>query len=170
MKRPIALPVVAALAAGLLATGRPLISRSGSVGDLGVSGRGLTQLLNPPHAADRLREAATIIAPATAVTALLEDDAARLAHWPEVVLYTREPLAELPCGVAHAPSGPADGSEDGEPRHRYTGLRLLAEAGNRLFLVPAHWDEADSRTLVVPYDATIRLELRPPPATPPAPC
>jgi uncharacterized membrane protein len=95
-----------------------------------------------------------------------EDDAARLAHWPEVVLYTREPLAELPCGVDHTVSAPADG----EPTHRYTGLRLLVEAGDRLFLVPAVWDEADSRTLVVSYDATVRLELRPPPVTPPAPC
>ncbi|GAB3949341.1 hypothetical protein [Streptomyces sparsus] len=99
-----------------------------------------------------------------------EDDAARLAFRPEVVLYTREPLAELPCGVDHAPSRPPGGSEGSEPRHRYTGLRLLVEAGNRLFLVPAHWDEAESRTLVVPYDSTVRLELRPPPATPPAPC
>lgn len=102
-----------------------------------------------------------------------EDDAAGLPARPEVLLYTAEPLAEVPCGVEHTRlSRDGDGAgpaADGGPRHRYAGLRLLVEAGDRLFLVPAHWDPARGRTLVIRYDADVRLELRPASAAPDPP-
>ena len=84
------------------------------------------------------------------------DDALELPGRREVVLDTKEPLVELPVGVSEAllPAG----SEEG---FRYYGLRLLVAAGDRLFLVPAEWTE-QGRTLVVPYDDQIRIQLVPP--------
>jgi len=47
--------------------------------------------------------------------------------------------------------------------HRYRGLGLLLQAGGRLFLVPTYWN-AQGRTLVVPYDDSIRIQVIPQPA------
>lgn len=86
------------------------------------------------------------------------DDADSLPGRPEVVLYTKEPLRDLPAGASGTRLSPAAG---GELRYRYRGLRLLVQANSRLFLVPAHWTTPGSHTLVVPYDNTVRLELVP---------
>ena len=87
------------------------------------------------------------------------DQAIGLPKEPEVVLDTKEPLVDLPDGVVEIPlaAGP-----NREFRYRYRGLRLLLASGGRLFLVPAHWTDG-SRTLVVPYDDQIRLQLIPSP-------
>lgn len=85
------------------------------------------------------------------------DDALALPTQPELVLDTREPLVDLPEGVTEVPLPAA--SEQAF-RFRYRGLRLLLAAGGRLFLVPAHWTDR-SRTLVVPYDGEIRIQLVP---------
>lgn len=84
-------------------------------------------------------------------------DALDLPASPEVVLDTRQQLIDLPDGIIESPL-PAEG--DDAFRYRYRGLRLLLAAGDRLFLTPEHWT-ADSRTLVVPYDDQIRLQLDP---------
>jgi hypothetical protein len=86
------------------------------------------------------------------------DDADSLPGRPEVVLYTKEPLRDLPAGASGTRLSPAAG---GELRYRYRGLRLLVQANGRLFLVPAQWITPGSHTLVVPYDNTVRLELVP---------
>jgi hypothetical protein len=85
------------------------------------------------------------------------DDALKLPGQPEVVLDTKEPLGELADGVSETP---LSADEDASFRYRYNGLRLLLEGGGRLFLVPAYWTE-QSRTLVIPYDSNIRLQLIP---------
>jgi hypothetical protein len=85
------------------------------------------------------------------------DDAVRLPRRPEVVLDTREPLTDLPEGVSEQALAP---DPQATYRYRYRGFRLLVEGGGRLFLVPARWT-AESRTIVVPYDAGIRLQLVP---------
>jgi hypothetical protein len=85
------------------------------------------------------------------------DDALELPARPELVLDTKEPLVDLPEGVT-AVALPA-GREQAF-RYRYRGLRLLVAAGDRLFLVPARWT-GQSRTLVVPYDDEIRIQLVP---------
>jgi hypothetical protein len=50
--------------------------------------------------------------------------------------------------------------EGAEFRYRYRGMRLLIEAGGRLFLVPATWT-AQGRTVIVPYDEHVRLQVVP---------
>jgi hypothetical protein len=88
------------------------------------------------------------------------DDALQLPGRPEVVLDTGERLTDLPPYVRETtlPAAPGD-----KFRYRYRGLRLLIQAGGRLFLVPEHWT-AQGRTLVVPYDDSVRLQLIPSPA------
>ncbi|MEU6232182.1 hypothetical protein [Kitasatospora sp. NPDC047058] len=86
------------------------------------------------------------------------DDADSLPGRPEVVLYTKEPLRDLPAGASGTRLEPAEGSE---LLYRYEGLRLLMHANGRLFLVPAHWTAPGGRTLVVPYEDTAHLELVP---------
>ncbi|MFE6174719.1 hypothetical protein [Streptomyces sp. NPDC056464] len=86
------------------------------------------------------------------------DDADSLPGRAEVVLYTKEPLRNLPTGASGTRLASAAGSE---LLYRYRGLRLLAQSNGRLFLVPAHWTTPGAHTLVVPYDKTVHLELLP---------
>lgn len=87
------------------------------------------------------------------------DDALQLPDRPEVVLDTGERLMDLPPYVRES----ALPAERGDKfRYRYRGLRLLVQAGGRLFLVPEHWT-ARGRTLIVPYDDAVRLQLIPRP-------
>jgi hypothetical protein len=88
------------------------------------------------------------------------DDALQLPDRPEVVLDTGERLIDLPPYVQET-TLPA---ERGDRYHyRYRGLRLLLQAGGRLFLVPEPWT-AQGRTLIVPYDDSIRLQVIPQPS------
>ena len=81
-------------------------------------------------------------------------DAYDLPGSPEVVLDTQQQLIDVPEGITESPL-------PGEAFHfRYRGLRLLLAADDRLFLTPANWT-AESRTLVVPYNDEIRLQLDP---------
>jgi hypothetical protein len=85
-------------------------------------------------------------------------DALGLPEQPEVVLDSGERLTDIPAGVTESPL-PARQSTF---RYRYRGLRLLLASGDRLFLVPQHWT-AKGRTLVVPYDGHVRIQLIPKP-------
>jgi hypothetical protein len=87
------------------------------------------------------------------------DDALQLPSRPEVVLDTGQRLIDLPPFVQETklPAGKGD-----RFHYRYRGLRLLIQAGDRLFLVPGQWT-AQGRTLVVPYDDSIRLQVIPKP-------
>lgn len=87
------------------------------------------------------------------------DDALRLPDRPEVVLDTGERLVDLPPYVRETPLA----AEPGATYHyRYRGLRLLIQAGGRLFLVPEHWT-VQGRTLILPYDESVRLQVIPRP-------
>ncbi len=86
-------------------------------------------------------------------------DAVKLPKQPEVVLDTTERLADVPAGVTESPLPAA---KQAAFRYRYRGLRLLLASGDRLFLVPEHWT-AHGRTLVVPYDTDVRIQLMPSP-------
>jgi heme/copper-type cytochrome/quinol oxidase subunit 2 len=85
------------------------------------------------------------------------DDAIRLPRLPEIVIDTKERLIGIPPGVIESalPAG-----KNNSFHYRYAGLRLLLESWERLFLVPGNWT-AQSRTLVVPYDSDIRIQLVP---------
>ncbi|NUT93697.1 MAG: hypothetical protein HOY78_16920 [Saccharothrix sp.] len=85
--------------------------------------------------------------------------AGELASQPLVVLDLQQPLY-LPEGFPGVQQF-ALPAEDGQPfRFRCQGLRLLTEAGGRLFLVPEQWDKVQ-RTVVVPYDETVRVQFLP---------
>ncbi|MFS1300187.1 hypothetical protein [Streptosporangium longisporum] len=86
------------------------------------------------------------------------DDVDSLGSRPEVVLYAKEALRDVPAGVAETVLTAA-ASEKEPYRFRYRGLRLLVESNARLFLVPAAWIPGSSRTLVIPYDNTVRIHL-----------
>jgi hypothetical protein len=81
------------------------------------------------------------------------DDALHLPDRPGVVLEAKEPINDPPEGVTVARGSQAF-------PHRYEGLRLLLASGGRLFLVPEHWTRG-SRTIVVPYDGSVRMQLFP---------
>jgi hypothetical protein len=85
------------------------------------------------------------------------DDATALPRRPEVVLDTKERLVDPPEGVTETPLPVHDGQTF---RYRYRGLRLLLATGERLFLVPEYWTD-QGRTLVVPNDSQLRLQLVP---------
>lgn len=86
-------------------------------------------------------------------------DALRLRQEPEVVVDTRERLQALPSGVTETNLDQPGG---GNFRYRYRGLRLLIESDGRLFLIPQPWTRA-GRTIIVPYDSTVRIQLIPAP-------
>ncbi|MFH9721988.1 hypothetical protein ACH4M4_03345 [Streptomyces sp. NPDC017254] len=45
-------------------------------------------------------------------------------------------------------------------RYRYEGLRLLAEANGRMFLIPENWAETGGSVLVVPANNAVRVAFR----------
>lgn len=153
-----------------LALGPTLIVYGGWAAATVLSGR--TEVRKRWQAGARLRRLVAVVAAGLVLVGLFwaansfawafgqgraVDDALALPTQPELVLDTREPLVDLPEGVTEVPL-PA-GSEQAF-RYRYRGLRLLLAAGGRLFLVPAHWTD-HGRTLVVPYDGEIRIQLVP---------
>jgi hypothetical protein len=99
--------------------------------------------------------------------------AADLTTLPAVVLDTRERLFPGNDAITFQQLGDEASVEDpaAAPQtfgYRYFGLRLLAQGGGRLYLVPDSWSP-DASTLVVPYD-DVRVRFRfVPDADPPTP-
>lgn len=87
------------------------------------------------------------------------DEAVATGRAYQVVLDTREPLPALPEGVVEErlPGAGKDGFG-----FRYRGFRLILESGGRLFLAPLTWTR-ESRTWVITYDDSVRLQMIPPP-------
>ena len=91
--------------------------------------------------------------------------AADLTTLPSVVLDTKDRLHPGNSDVEfrQLEAAASDSSEgDGAPAptfgYRYFGLRLLAQGGGRLYLVPDRWSP-DASTIVVPYD-DVRVRFR----------
>lgn len=91
--------------------------------------------------------------------------ASDLTTLPAVVLDTEERLYPGNDAIGFRTLGeataPAAGEEPPDPPtfgYRYFGLRLLAQGGGRLYLVPDEWS-ADASTIVVPYD-DVRVRFR----------
>lgn len=92
---------------------------------------------------------------------IAEHTARHLDDLPAVVIDTRERLYLRDTVTEEqvlAPTG-TDQVPDGQTfRYRYYGQRLLAQSGNRMFLVPERWDPSDS-TLV--FDMSdVRVKFR----------
>ncbi|KOX19247.1 hypothetical protein ADK67_33765 [Saccharothrix sp. NRRL B-16348] len=85
--------------------------------------------------------------------------AAELPTRPMVVLDLEQQLY-LPEGIKGVHQFPLPNSEGQRFRVRCQGLRLLTEAGGRLFLVPDQW-AGTRRTVVVPYDESVRVQFLP---------
>lgn len=89
-------------------------------------------------------------------TGRAERVADRLANRPAVVVDTTERLyADYAC-LEELELPHARGQEF---RYRYLGLRLLAESGGRLFLLPEGWTPDSGAVLVVPVDAHVRMQF-----------
>jgi len=81
--------------------------------------------------------------------------ARNLEDLPEVILDTPERLYTTD-GVVEESALPREPEQ--RFRYRYRGLRLLIQAGDRMFLVPERWTPADS-TYLVPID-DVRVRFR----------
>ncbi|ROO86061.1 hypothetical protein EDD29_3622 [Actinocorallia herbida] len=89
-----------------------------------------------------------------------ESMADNLKGKPRVVLFLQEPIydLDLPTNVKVLDTG-----KEMKFRYRYSGLRLLVESDDRLFLAPAAWTPGTNRgILVIPNTSDIRLLLFPP--------
>ncbi|MHC2999094.1 hypothetical protein OB08_07605 [Microbacterium sp. HJ5] len=91
--------------------------------------------------------------------------ASDLTTLPAVVLDTKDRLHPGNADIVlrelgESASDPADGEAPPAPAfgYRYFGLRLLAQGGGRLYLVPDRWSP-DASTIVVPYDE-VRVRFR----------
>ncbi|MER7946982.1 hypothetical protein ABTY59_06265 [Streptomyces sp. NPDC096079] len=91
-----------------------------------------------------------------------DDEARYLARnlWlrPAVTLDTAERLY-FPPGQARETVLPATDPPQ-RFRYRYEGLRLLAEANGRMFLIPENWAQTHGNVLVVPAGDAVRVGFR----------
>ncbi|MFD4657247.1 hypothetical protein ACFWP2_16650 [Kitasatospora sp. NPDC058444] len=90
-------------------------------------------------------------------------DAEQLAHHlyrrPAVVLDTSERLHLGWSGVRETVL--SDVEQGARFHYRYEGLRLLAHAGGRMFLIPRTWTWETGNGLIVPFDDTVRVAFHP---------
>lgn len=84
--------------------------------------------------------------------------ARQLDQLPAVVLDTPERLHLNLAPEAGVTESQLPGQEEQKYRYRYRGLRLLIQAGDRMFLVPERWTPSGS-TFMVPID-DVRVRFR----------
>ncbi|MFF1872853.1 hypothetical protein [Streptomyces sp. CB03911] len=82
-----------------------------------------------------------------------------LALRPAVVLDTTERLYLQWPGVEERTLPDAGAGQ--RFRYRYRGVRLLAQANNRMFLIPRDWTWEDGNVLILPVDASVRIAFHP---------
>ena len=80
---------------------------------------------------------------------------ANLRYEPEVFIYSSERMAIAGPGIAVNEIQEA-GSKY---RYRYTGLRLLVQAGGKYALLPVGWKSGRDSVFLIPVDSTIRLDI-----------
>jgi hypothetical protein len=83
------------------------------------------------------------------------DSARTLRDEPEIIIYSTDRIAIAGSGVTVDEISQA-GSRY---RYRYSGLRLLVQAGGRYILIPAGWRKGSDSVFLVPIDNTIRLDI-----------
>ncbi|MEV6209482.1 hypothetical protein [Kitasatospora sp. NPDC051914] len=82
-----------------------------------------------------------------------------LALRPAVVLDTTERLYLQWPGVEERTLPDAGAGQ--RFRYRYRGVRLLAQANNRMFLIPRDWTWEDGNVLILPVDTGVRITFHP---------
>ncbi|MGW4896880.1 hypothetical protein ACWEQL_32170 [Kitasatospora sp. NPDC004240] len=85
--------------------------------------------------------------------------AENLALRPAVVLDTTERLYLQWPGVEERTLPDAGAGQ--RFRYRYRGLRLLAQANDRMFLIPRDWTWEEGNVLILPVDARVRIVFHP---------
>ncbi|MEV0533839.1 hypothetical protein [Kitasatospora sp. NPDC050463] len=85
--------------------------------------------------------------------------AANLALRPAVVLDTTERLYLQWSGVDERTL--PDAAAGQRFHYRYRGLRLLAQADGRMFLIPRDWTWEEGNVLILPVDANVRIVFHP---------
>ncbi|MFF4338333.1 hypothetical protein ACFY00_00165 [Kitasatospora sp. NPDC001540] len=85
--------------------------------------------------------------------------ARNLALRPAVVLDTTERLYLQWAGVDERALPDAGAGQ--KFRYRYRGLRLLAQANDRMFLIPRDWTWKEGNVLILPVDANVRIAFHP---------
>lgn len=83
----------------------------------------------------------------------------RLWLRPQVVLDTTERLYFQYPGVQETVL--PEGTPQQHFRFRYRGLRLLAQSGSRMFVIPQSWTVDRGNVLIIPLDANVRVSFRP---------
>jgi hypothetical protein len=84
-------------------------------------------------------------------------EASGFSTTPDVILYSSSRIkidahgiVETDLGLAYAPY-----------RYRYSGLKLLVRANNKLLLIPFDWSTSNAFALVIPENNSVRLEFAP---------
>jgi hypothetical protein len=83
-------------------------------------------------------------------------DAQQIIRRVAVVVLSSEPLSLNGPGIAHEDLGAA-----WHYRHRYSGLRLLAERDHHYYLLPLGWNHDTGATYDIEDNDSIRIELYP---------
>jgi hypothetical protein len=86
---------------------------------------------------------------------LAVDTVANLRDEPEVFIYSGERMAIAGPGIA-VNEIQGTGSKY---RYRYSGLRLLVQAGGKYVLLPVGWKSGRDSVFLVPVDGAIRLDI-----------
>ncbi|WP_141704167.1 hypothetical protein [Planobispora rosea] len=169
---PLSLALGAPLLAYVLWLRREFAARGGGAASASASASAETPAVSPPPTVElgiRLAAAGVGVVglfwsantfAAEAGLARGYEDALELSRRPEVVLYAKEPLPDVPPITDYTDLG-----EEVTHRHRYRGFRLLLESRDRLFLVPLTWRPGDRSatvsTFVISYGSNVRLQLLP---------
>lgn len=83
------------------------------------------------------------------------DSAATLANEPDITVYSSDRIALA------GPEIVVDEIQQvgNKYRYRYTGLRLLAQAGGKYVLLPVGWQKGRDSVFLIPYNDAIRLDM-----------
>jgi hypothetical protein len=81
-----------------------------------------------------------------------------LSSRPDVVTYSEKRLILQGPGVREVDCHDPDAAY----RFRYDGLKLMLQAGNQYFLLPAGWTRTNGTAIVIPRGDKIRLQFSPP--------
>lgn len=83
------------------------------------------------------------------------ENVADLRDEPEIVVYSSSRIAIAGPGIV------VDEIQqtDSRYRYRYSGLRLLVQAGGKYILIPVGWKKGRDSVFVLPADGTIRLDI-----------